>query len=394
MSNKTRCDEYAGGFPDGFEDFKPLKDPRTGNNKRHYFGEIIFIALAAMIGNSEGFDDFERFAKRREKWLRKHLRLPNGLPSDDTFRRVFTRLDPDAFCACFAAYVLTISGALKQQLIAIDGKTLRHSFDGGDPATSFHLISAWACGNQLTLGQMLVDGKSNEITAVPELIRQLDLEGHTVSLDAMGCQKAVARSLCMERADYLLALKANHPNLHRRLEGFFNSPAHVRQALELGRTVSTADVEGKAHGRRERRVALATDHLGWIDKNERESWAGLKSIVCVEARREEPGTGKKSVRKRYYLTSLKPDAGKLLKLIRQHWSIENQCHWILDVTFGEDQCRARKGNAAINLAMLRKIALSLLKQDTTIKDTIRGKRYQAALDVNILESILFPKDLK
>ncbi len=394
MPNKTRRDEYAGGFPAGFEDFDTLQDPRTGNNKRHYFGEIIFIALAAMIGNSEGFEDFERFAKHREKWLRKHLKLPNGLPSDDTFRRVFTRLDPDEFCSCFADYILSISGSLKKQLIAIDGKTLRHSFDGGDPATSFHLISAWACENQLTLGQMLVDGKTNEIFAVPELIRQLDLEGHTVSLDAMGCQKAIARSLYLEKADYLLALKANHPHFHQRLEGFFNSPAHLKQARHLGKTLTTADVQNKAHGRRERRILLATDHLDWIDKNERESWHGLKSIICVEAHREELITGNKSVQKRYYITSCEPDAPKLMSLIRQHWSIENQCHWILDVTFDEDQSRTRKGNAALNLAMLRKIALSLLKNDASLKDTIRGKRYQAALDENILESILFPQDLK
>lgn len=390
MTNTTRRDEYAGGFPDGFEDFESLEDPRTGNNKRHYFGEIIFIALAAMTANSEGFDDFERFARRREKWLRKHLRLPNGIPSDDTFRRVFTRLDPDRFCSCFAAYILTISGTLKQQLIAIDGKTLRHSFDDGDPATSFHLISAWACENQLTLGQMLVDGKSNEITAVPELISQLELEGHTVSLDAMGCQKAIARSLCFAGADYLLALKANHPNFHQRLEAFFNSPSHIRRAHELGKTVTTSDVRNTGHGRCERRVVLATDYIEWVDKNERESWLGLRSIVCVEAHREEVGTGNTSVQKRYYISSCEPDASKLASLIRQHWSIENQCHWVLDVTFDEDQCRARKGNAALNLAMLRKIALSLLKHDTSIKDTIRGKRYQAALDENILQSILFP----
>lgn len=394
MPNTTRRDKYAGGFPNGFEDFKPLEDPRTGNNKRHYFGEIIFIALAAMIGNSEGFDDFERFAKRRENWLRKHLRLPNGLPSDDTFRRVFTRLDPDVFCSCFTDYIQTISGTLNEQLIAIDGKTLRHSFEDGDPSTSFHLISAWACENQLTLGQMLVDGKSNEITAVPELVRLLDLEGHTVSLDAMGCQKAIARSLYLAHADYLLALKANHPNFHKRLEAFFNSPAHIGQARSLGKTVTTADAKNTGHGRRERRIVLATDYLEWINKNEHDSWLGIKSIVCVEAHREEISTGNKSVQKRYYITSHKPNAEKLAGLIRQHWSIENQCHWILDVTFEEDQCRARKGNAALNLAMLRKVALSLLKHDTTIKDTIRGKRYQASLDENVLESILFPQTLK
>ncbi|PIE53716.1 MAG: ISAs1 family transposase [Dethiosulfovibrio peptidovorans] len=391
MPNKTRRDKYAAGFPDGFEEFEILEDPRSGKYPRHYFGEIIFIALAAMICGSEGFDDFERFAKTREKWLRKHLRLPGGVPSNDTFRRIFTRIDPDRFCECFAAFVLGISGRLKEQLIAIDGKTLRHSFENADPTTSLHLISAWACENQLTLGQLAVDGKSNEITAVPELIRQLDLEGHTVSLDAMGCQKAIARSLYLERADYILALKANHPNFHQRLEAFFNSPAHIRQTQSLGKTLTAADVKGKAHGRRERRVVLATDHLDWIDKNERESWLGLKSVVCVEAHRKNLSTDKKSVQKRYYLTSLEPDAARLQELIRQHWSIENQCHWILDVTFDGDQSRARKGYAAANLAMLRKVVLSLLKNDTIIKDTIRGKRYRAALDESILENIIFPK---
>lgn len=394
MPNKTRRDTFAGGFPAGFEDFKNLEDPRNGRNPRHYFGEVIFIALAAMICGSEGFEDFERFAQTREQWLRKHLKLPDGLPSDDTFRRVFTRIDPDRFCECFAAFVLGISAKLERQLIAIDGKTLRHSFENADPSTSLHLISAWACENQLTLGQLAVDGKSNEITAIPKLIDQLDLEGHIVSIDAMGCQKKIARALYLAKADYLLALKANHGTLHKRVEEFFSTPAHITHAKGQGRILTSADVENKAHGRLERRIVLATDSLGLIDKNERESWLGLKSIVCVEAHREEVSSGKKSIQKRYYLTSCEPDAEKLQGLIRQHWSIENQCHWILDVTFDEDQCRSRKGHAAANLAMLRKVVLSLLKNDTTIKDSVRGKRYRAALDENTLEKILFPQDSK
>ena len=391
MLNKTRRDKYAGGFPDGFEDFETLEDPRSGKYPRHYFGEIIFIALAAMICGSEGFDDFARFAQTREKWLRKHLKLPGGLPSNDTFRRIFTRINPDRFCECFAAFVLGISGKLKRQLIAIDGKTLRHSFENADPTTSLHLISAWACENQLTLGQLAVDGKSNEITAIPELACQLDLEGHTVSIDAMGCQKKIARALYLAKADYLLALKANHTTLHKRTEDFFSSSAHISHAKAQGGILTSADVENKAHGRLERRIVLATDSLGFIDKNERENWLGLKSIVCVEAHRQETSTGKESVQRRYYLTSCEPDATKLQALIRQHWSIENQCHWILDVTFDEDQSRTRKGHAAVNLAMLRKVVLSLLKNDTTIKDSVRGKRYRAALDENILENILFPQ---
>jgi predicted transposase YbfD/YdcC len=391
MPNKTRRDKYTGGFPNGFEDFKTLNDPRNGKYPRHYFGEIIFIALAAMICGSEGFDDFERFAKLKEKWLRKHLKLPGGVPSNDTFRRIFSSINPDEFCRCFSSFILSFSEKLEHQLIAIDGKTLRRSFENSDPTTSLHLISAWACDNQLSLGQLAVDGKSNEITAIPKLIDQLDLEGHTVSLDAMGCQKKIARKLYLANAHYLLALKGNQGTLHKRVAEFFSSPAHLKHAKAQGKTLSSVDIENTGHGRKERRIVLSTDSLDIIDKKERESWIGLKSIICVEAHREEKVTGKKSIQKRYYITSHEPEAEKLQKLIRQHWTIENQCHWTLDVTFCEDQSRVRKGNAASNLAMLRKVTLSLLKQDTSIKDTMRGKRYRAALDEQTLEQFLFPR---
>jgi predicted transposase YbfD/YdcC len=390
MSNKTRRDEYAGGLPEGFEEFKQLEDPRKGKYPRHYFGEIIFIALAAMICGSEGFDDFERFAKRKEQWLRNHLKLPGGIPSDDTFRRIFTSINPDEFCCCFSTFILKFSESLEHQLIAIDGKTLRRSFENADPTTSLHLISAWACENQLTLGQLAVDGKSNEITAIPKLIDQLDIEGHTVSIDAMGCQKKIAQKLYIAKAHYLLALKGNQGTLHKRVEEFFSSATHIKYAKTQSKTLTSVDVENKGHGREERRIVLSTDCLDLIDKKERESWLGLKSIVCVEAHRTDKSSGKTSVQKRYYITTHEADSEMLQRLIRQHWAIENQCHWVLDVTFNEDQSRVRKGHAAINLAMLRKVTLSLLKQDTTIKDTMSGKRYQAALDENVLEQILFP----
>jgi len=382
--------EYAGGFPKGFEAFEALNDPRQGKYPRHYFGEIIFIALAAMVCGSEGFDDFERFAKLKEKWLCKHLRLPGGVPSNDTFRRIFTSINPDEFCRCFSAFIMSFSKNLEHQLIAIDGKTLRRSFENSDTTTSLHLISAWACDNQLTLGQLAVDGKSNEITAIPKLIDQLDLEGHTVSIDAMGCQKKIAQKLYIAKAHYLLALKGNQGTLHKRVEEFFSSPAHLKHAKAQSKTLSWVDVSNKGHGRQERRIVLSSDSLDLIDKKERESWLGLKSIVCVEAHREDKSTGVKSIQKRYYITTHQADSEKLQRLVRQHWAIENQCHWILDVTFNEDQSRARKGHAASNLAMLRKVTLSLLKQDTAIKDTMRGKRYRAALDENTLEQILFP----
>ena len=398
MSKKTRRDEYSIGFPEGFETFETLNDPRKGKYPRHYFGEIIFISLAAMICGSDSFKDFERFAKARKSWLKKYLKLPGGVPSDDTFRRIFTTINADEFCYCFVEFIKKWSGDLGRQLIAIDGKTLRHSFTKSDPTTSVHLISAWACENQLTLGQLTVDGKSNEITAIPLLLDTLDIEGHTISLDAMGCQKEIAKKIHLGKAHYVLALKANHEHLLARVSEFFSSAGHLQYAKKHAFTLSSEDSSSQGHGRKERRVILATDCLDFIDKKERECWLGLKSIICVESHREiikpDKVDNPSSIERRYYLTTHEPNGPLLQKLIRQHWSIENQCHWVLDMSFNEDQCRARQGNAAVNLAMLRKTALSLLKHDKSVKDSVKGKRYQAALSEELLERFMLLGDFK
>lgn len=386
-SKKTRSEEYAGGFPPGMEAFLSLTDPRGGKAKRHYFGEILFIALAAMICGMEGFDDFERFAKLKEKWLRRFLKLPHGAPSDDTFRRVFTALDPKRFVESFIAHVRSIRPDLAGSLVAIDGKTVRHSFEDGDPSNSIHLISAWADGCGLTLGQLLVDGKDNEITAVPKLLRQLDLQGTTVSLDAMGCQKKIAQEIHFAGADYLLALKANHGNLHADVAALFEDPAALAYGRDKGAIVSHHDPgPEKGHGRIERRAVRVTDYLDWFEPAERKHWLGLRSLVEISSTREIKGGT--SIEKRYYLTSHAPDAERLGDLVRRHWGIENQCHWVLDVTFGEDNCRARKGHAAQNLALLRKLTLNLLRADQTIKDTMRGKRIRAALCEQTLQTLM------
>ena len=385
---ETRSQHFSGGFPDSISTFNTLSDPRTGRNKQHYFGEILFIALASIICQCEGFEDMERFAQEREEWLRKYLKLPKGVPSDDTFRRVFTAIDPEAFNACFMSFTEELLGEVTPQLVAIDGKAVRHSFDTETESSHLHLLSAFACDQGLTLAQLAVDQKSNEITAVPKLLEMLDLEGHTISLDAMGCQKKNARQAHFAHADYLLAVKGNHPNLHGRLEQLFSSAQAIAFAKEQGSTFSSSQAENKGHGRLEKRIVLATDALGWVDKLEREEWLGLKSFICVESHREELSSGKKSIEKRYYLSSHNPDAAKLQKLIRQHWAIENSCHWVLDVVWSEDQSRIRKGNAAENVALLRKIAFNILKADTSKRESIKGKRLRATLNPDVLRKFL------
>lgn len=385
----TKSNKLAGGFPPSIKAFETLTDPRDGRAKRHYFGEIIFIALAAIICQCEGFEDMERFAKGKEKWLKQFLKLPNGVPSDDTFRRTFKALDPKSFNACFIEFVKNSNEELAKQLIAIDGKALRHSFD--KERRHLHLLSAYACEQGISLAQLEVDTKSNEILAIPELLDLLDIEAQTISIDAMGCQKNIARKIHFAHADYILALKGNHPYLHQKVEEFFANGQKLQHAKDQGYTFSSVDIQNKGHGRTERRVVLVTDALLWIDKNERESWHGLKSLVCVESHRMDNNSGAKTVERRYYLTSHEPDAEKLQKMIRQHWAIENSCHWVLDVVWDEDASRIRNEKAAQNVALLRKMALNLLKSDTTVKDTIRGKRLQAAFNEDVLAKLLHLK---
>lgn len=388
MNHETRSDQYAGEFPDAISEFQPLNDPRTGRHKRHYFGEIIFIALAAIICKCEGFQDMERFAKGKKSWLEKFLKLPNGVPSNDTFRRIFSAIDPEAFNVCFIRFVENLSDKLDSQLIAIDGKAIRHSFDRSSEQSHLHLLSAFASEQGLCLAQLKVDTKSNEITAVPELLDLLPIEGNTFSFDAMGCQKKIAHKIKLNGGHYLMAVKGNHPHLYARLEQLFSSGNALQYAEEQGSTFSSAVTENKGHGREEKRVILATNALGWVDKIERESWLNLESFICVESHRKDLVTKQSSVEKRYYLSDHKPNADQLQKLIRQHWGIENSCHWVLDVVWDEDGSRIRKGNAAENVALLRKLALNLLRVDQTVQDTIQGKRLLAAFDENILGQIM------
>lgn len=369
------------------EAFENLTDPRDGRAKRHYFGEVLFIALAAMVSGMDDFEDFERFAEEREEWLRKWLKLPNGTPSDDTFRRIFTALDPEEFNECFIGFTASLSRRLGQELVAIDGKTLRGSFTAADKSDALHLISAWATASGLSLGQLLVDSKTNEITAVPKLLRQIDVKGCVVSLDAMGCQKKIAIAIRHAEADYLLALKGNHGTLHGEVRDFFTDAGALESARAAGRVVDSASSHDKGHGRIEERHLTVTDYLDWMDAKERRWWLDLGSLVHMRSVRQL-SDGSRSVENRYWLTSLEPDAKKLLELSRGHWGIENQCHWVLDVTYGEDASRIRSGHAARNVALLRRLAHNLLKHDQTVKDSIAGKRKRACLSTSTLERFL------
>lgn len=378
--------DLRGGLPEGLEMFEVIEDPRSGNATRHPFGSILFISLCAVLCGMDTCEDFVRFAKARREWLEKWVALPNGIPCGNTFLRIFAAINPQRFAQCIAEFVAAACPDLAGQLVALDGKTLRGSrkADG----SIVQIVSAWACHNGLTLAQRAVDSKSNEITAVPKLLRQLNLKGAVVSIDAMGTQRKIAIAIIHAGADYLLALKGNQGTLHEEVRAFFEDPDSLAYGREKGAIVDICEQHDKGHGRIEKRVCTVTDYLGWLPAKVRRDWLGLRSIVKVESR-AELGGGKVRKDTRYYLSSLPPEAARHLELSRAHWGIENSCHWVLDVVFSEDQARARCGDAAQNLSCLRRIALNMLKKETIRpRESIRGKRIYAALDSDYLEAIV------
>ncbi len=319
------------------------------------------------------------FAEAKAAWLRTFLPLPGGIPSHDTFGRVFAALDPDAFGAAFVAWVRAVAPQTVGQVVAIDGKTLRRSHDRANGKAARHLVSAWADASGRVLGQVAVDDKANEIVAIPALLQLLDIRGCTVTLDALGCQTAIARQIVAQGGDDVLALKDNHPTLHDDVRAAFAglAPRHH----------SAAKTVEKDHGRLEiRRTWTLTDPalLAYLDEGGR--WAGLSGIGLVEAERRIGD--RRSVEVRHYLLSAPLDAATFAGIVRCHWGIENRLHWVLDVTCNEDASRVRAGHAARNLAALRHLALNLLRHDTTRKGSIATKRFTAALDQGYLATLL------
>jgi predicted transposase YbfD/YdcC len=363
-----------------FTTFEDLTDPRIARTRRHDLFELVVVALCGTIAAGDTWVDVERFGKERLAWLRTFLKLENGIPSHDTFGRVFSLLDPAKLVECMQQWLNDIGREIGQH-IAIDGKTLRGSFDKSAGRNPLHLVSAWASEARLTLGQIAVDSKSNEITAIPLLLELLNLKGATVTIDAMGTQKEIAAKVIAGGGDYVLALKENHPTLHDAVAQEFTAaleadvpPAGMRRQV----TIETN------RGRKEHREYLAMPAPkslpGFAD------WAGLATIVMVLRMTVVDGVEKGEIS--YYLSSLPPRVKALAKLIRQHWSIESQLHWVLDVTFTEDASRIRKQHGPQTSAMLRRLAVSILSSDTSQKDNIRGKRYRACLSTDVLERIL------
>jgi predicted transposase YbfD/YdcC len=363
-----------------FTPFENLTDPRIERTRRHELFDLVVVALCGTIAGSDTWADIERFGKERLAWLRTFLPLIEGIPSHDTFGRVFARLDPAQLAACIQQWLTDIGREIGQQ-IAIDGKTLRGSFDTAAGKNPLHLVSAWATEARLTLGQIAVDSKSNEITAIPLLLELLDLKGTTVTIDAMGCQKEIAAKIVDGEGDYLLALKDNHPTLHEAVcQEFTEALDADKPPAEMRRQVTVETNRGRQERREYVALPAPKSLPGFAD------WAGLATLVMVVRITEIGGVEKGEVS--YYLSSLPAKVKKLAKLIRQHWSIESQLHWVLDVTFTEDASRIRKQHAPQTSAMLRRLAVSILSQDTSLKDNIRGKRYRACLSTDVLERLL------
>ena len=358
--------------PNFLDFFESLEDPRIERKKLYPMEEILLLTLCGVVAGCEGWADIEDFGKAKLEILRLYLPYENGTPSDDTLRRFFRAVDPEAFREKFVEWTKSICVSLDEEIIAIDGKTSRRSHDKSGKA--LHLVSAFASEARLVLGQKKVSEKSNEITAIPELLEWLDVKGATITIDAMGCQKKIAKLIKEKEGNYVLGLKGNHGNLLEEVQTYFQGNFNFSQY----RTVE------KEHGRIETRSCYVTDEIDWIS-NKRD-WIGLKSIIMIESEREIDG--KKSKEKRYYLSSLPANAERSLKTVRSHWGIENCVHWVMDMSFGDDASRIRKGNAPENMAIIKHSALNMIRRYKSGRQSIKRLRKQAGWDNNILKRIL------
>lgn len=361
--------------------FEDLPDPRRDINKLHRLVDVVTIALCAVLSGCDTWDEIEEFGCSKEAWLRTFLELPAGIPSHDTFNRVFCRLCPGEFQRCFLRWVRATLPHFPEEVIAIDGKTLRRSHNRATEDPAIHMVSAWAQSHRLVLGQVKTRKKSNEITAIPELLRTLDLEGATVTLDAMGCQKAIAEQIVDQGGDYVLSLKGNQSRLCDDVALFLDELRHACPDDVKPSFFETTDDD---HGRLEIRRYWSVDAIDWLVA--RHPWKKLTSIAMVESERQVGNEVSQDTR--YFITSLPQDAQRLGQVIRGHWGIENSLHWVLDVAFREDLSRIRKDHAPQNFAILRHFALNLIRSDKASKGSVRAKRLRAGWDDTYREKLL------
>ena len=362
--------------------FRDIPDPRMAGKIAHKLHDILVITVCAVISGLEHWTQIEDFAQANEAWFRTFLDLPNGIPSHDTFGKVLAMLDPDAFEQRIQQWICALVGSgTEGKHIAIDGKTLRRSFDRASRKMAIHMVNAYVHENHAVFGQLKVDDKTNEITVIPKLLEMLQLKDATVTIDAMGCQRDIAQRIVDRGGHYVLALKGNQGTLQEDVKTFMDDQIANQQA----RSCDTYDTVEKSHGRVETRKCWSCWDTDWL--TERHNWPGLSSLVVVEATRTV--NDKTSTERRYFISSHSgKQAQKLATLIRHHWRVENQLHWTLDVSFNEDQCRVRVANAAENLARIRRISLLLLKNDKTCKLGIKSKRAKAGYDRDYLLTLL------
>jgi predicted transposase YbfD/YdcC len=362
--------------------FESLEDPRTPYLIEHRLLDIIGLTICAVVCGAESWVEVEAYGQSKEGWLKTFLALPSGIPSHDTISRLFAQLDPDQLQGCFLRWVKSVSALSEGSVVAIDGKTVRQSHDRGRGKGAIHMVSAWAAENRLVLGQVMVDEKSNEITAIPALLKVLALRGCIVTLDAMGTQKAIAQQIIEQEGDYILSLKGNQPSLYEDVQQIFD---HARQQGFKDMPHEAYETIEKGHGRIEiRRHWLLGEVEHLVDADQ---WVGLRRVGLIESERRLPGQPP-TVTQRYYLTSLDGGVERFAQATRSHWGIENSLHWCLDVAFHEDDCRIRTGYAPQNMVVLRHLALNLLTQESSAKVGKKAKRLKAGWDNDYLLKVL------
>lgn len=385
--NKT---DYTGGFPAGFDAFATIADPRDGGHTLHHFGEILFIAFASLLCGVRSYELMEEFGELREKWLRQWLALPHGIPSYNTFSRVFQAIEPTEFASCIATHLARLGFKMDGGQIAIDGKALRGSRSG--EMTHLHAVSAWACESGITLAQAFVGEKTNEITAIPKLLEMLNLKGAVVTIDAMGTQRAIADKIITAGGHYILSVKGNQGRLHDETRDQFSFALRQLAPEKLDpERWSFAQTEDLGHDRDEKRQIMVCHDLDWMDPGIRSDWMNLSCVIMVY-RHTMLAAGKTRSETSYYMSSLQGvRAPQLLAYIRSHWSIENSCHWVLDAIYREDHNQTRDRNSAANHSILRRMALNAHNQvpfEGKKRKSLPKRELRAASDNAYLEKLL------